>query len=459
MKELFTKIWNPVFANDLDAFIPEVWAQESLMVLEANMVAANLVHRDFEDEIAMFGDTVNTRRPATFTGKRKVDTDDVTIQDATATNVPVVLNQHLHTSFLIRDGEESKGFKALRQEYLVPAIQSIAQMVDEVVLGQVYDFQSTLVGKLGTDITKATVIAAREAMNTNKVPLVGRNIILTPNAEGDLLEVVDFTNAEKIGDDGTAMREGSLGRKMGFDFFMSQNAPSVATGSTVVTGAVNEAGGSAIGDTTITVDGLSAAIAAGSWCTIAGDMTPQMITATVGGATPTELTISPGLRSAIVDDAVVTIYTPGAVNLGAGYAAGYGKTLVVDGFSVAPKIGQMVSFGATAGRYSALSTPTTTALDLSRPLDASVADDAVVGLGPAGDYSFAFHRNAISLVTRPLAPPAEGTGALSFVANYNGLAVRVTITYNGEKQGHLVTVDLLCGVKTLDTSLGCMILG
>ncbi|MEX0827859.1 MAG: hypothetical protein WD005_02800, partial [Haliea sp.] len=48
---------------DNDAFVPEVWAQEGLAILEENMVAANLVHRDFENQIASFGDVVNTRRP------------------------------------------------------------------------------------------------------------------------------------------------------------------------------------------------------------------------------------------------------------------------------------------------------------------------------------------------------------------------------------------------------------
>ena len=102
---LFSKVWIPVFANDLDAFVPEVWAQEGLMLLENNMVAANLVHRDFENEIAQFGDIVNTRLPANFVGKRKTDADSVTVQDAVTPNVAVPLNQHLHTSFLVKDGE------------------------------------------------------------------------------------------------------------------------------------------------------------------------------------------------------------------------------------------------------------------------------------------------------------------------------------------------------------------
>ena len=50
------------YENDLDAFVPELWAHQGLAILEENMVMANLVHRDFEDTIAKFGDVVNTRR-------------------------------------------------------------------------------------------------------------------------------------------------------------------------------------------------------------------------------------------------------------------------------------------------------------------------------------------------------------------------------------------------------------
>lgn len=453
------KAWLAVFANDNDAYVPEVWAQESLMILEANMVAASLVHRDFSNEIQQFGDVVNTRRPAEFTMKRKTDTDGVTKQDATATNVAVKLDQHLHTSFIIKDGEESKGFKNLVVEYLSPALLSIAQGADEIILGQMYEFMAYNVGKLGTDLSKSTVIAAREVLNVNKCPQSGRSFITTPNGEGNLLNIGDFIKANEIGDDGSALREANLGRKMGFNFFMDQNAPSIATGSTIVTGAINNGAGYAVGDTALTVDGLTAAIENGAWCTIAGDMTPQKITGTVGGATPTQITIAPGLYSAVVDGAVVTVYTPGEIDLGAGYASGYAKDLVINGFTVAPKKGQLVSIGSLEADtpYSLLSTPTTTAMLLNKTLQSAVIDNANVGIGPAGDYNFAFHKNAISFVSRPLATPMAGTGALSSVADNNGIGVRVTITYDGTAQGHLVTVDLLCGVKTLDTKLGCIV--
>ncbi|MDB4726352.1 hypothetical protein OAF54_02855 [bacterium] len=457
-----SKVWTPVYANDLDAFIPEIWAQEGLLLLENNMVAGNLVHRDFEPLVASFGDVVNTRLPASFTGKRKADCEEVDIQDAVTPNVAVPLNQHLHTSFLVCDGEESKGFQSLRDNLLAPAMLSLAQMVDEIVLGEVYQFLPNSVGQLGVTPTKETVIGMRNVMNSNKVPMDGRNLIVTSQTEADLLAIDAFVSADKIGDEGTALREGSLGRKYGILHWMSQNTPSVPeTAVTIVLGAINNGAGHSVGDTALTVDGLSAAIQNGSWCLIAGDGIPHRITASVGGATPTQITITPALKRAVADDAEIEIYTPGQINLVAGYANGYSKSLTVDGFAAAPSAGQLISLGVTGAEatYGALSTPSTTSILLGRPLEAAAADDTFVAPGPPGNYNFGFHKNALALVTRPLAAPQAGAGAMSFVASYNGLSMRVTITYDGRKQGHLVTCDLLCGVKVLDQRLGAVMLG
>ena len=135
--------------NDNDALIPEKWATESVAILVENMVAANLIHRDFEDEIASYGDVVNTRQPSEFVARRKIDSEDVTVQNAEATNIPVTLNQHFHVSFRIRDGEESKAFKDLVDFYLEPAVVAMSQGIDKVILGQTVQFISNVAGHIG----------------------------------------------------------------------------------------------------------------------------------------------------------------------------------------------------------------------------------------------------------------------------------------------------------------------
>jgi hypothetical protein len=447
-------------ANSIDAFIPEWWAMEALMLLWENTVMAPLVHTDFSDEIAKAGDIVHTRRPAAFVMKRKTDADNVTDQDATATDVQINLDQHAHVSFVIKDGEESKGLGSLRSTYLEPAIKAIAQGIDEVLLGLKYEFYTNVAGFLGTTVTRGTFLNTGKTLDESLCPVEGRRMIISPQLQADLLNIDAFSEADKLADGGEAVRNASLGRKFGFDILMSQNCRTI-TASDTTAGAVNNAAGYAAGSTSITVDGLTAAITAGTWCTIAGDMTPQMITASVGGSIPTSITITPGLKTAVLNDAVLTLYDPAAINYSDGYAAAYNKdTIAIDGITLAPRQGQMVSMEATAAAvelYAALQTPTATAVFLNKSLETAASNNDVVGLGPAGEYGFAFNRNAIALISRPLALPASGL-ALSSVQNYNGIGLRVTITYDGQTQGHRVTVDVLMGVKVLDTNLGALML-
>lgn len=471
------------YDNDFDtadrAWVPEIWAAETLMILEANMVIGNLVHTDFEDEIQEFGDTVNTRKPGTFTARRKGVNDDVTVQDATAEKIAVVLDQYFHTSFLIRDGQESLSFKDLVAEYLGPAASSLAEAIDKVLLGQAYQFMANGVGDLGrfsedspgaTGNVKGEILNTRQKMNEKKAPVSGRNLILAPDSETEALKLDLFISAEKVGDEGTALREASLGRKLGFDFYMAQNVGSIGpVGSDDYAFHADElASDGAAGATTLTLD--SGVVENGQYITLENDEQPLRVTA--GGGT-TGITVNRPLRVAVPAATSNLIeYIPGDVDLTghsgvSAYGAGYAKQIRVDGTGD-PHVGQLVSFSAGAtmrtGEYSIIDVVVVTAnttwlITLDRPLEVALADADKVNYGPIGDFNFAFTRNALALVTRPLAPPKAGTGALSGVANFNNLSVRVTITYNGTQQGHLVTLDVLAGVKVLDTDQGAVMYG
>jgi hypothetical protein len=457
-------------ANTLDAYIPELWANESAIILQENMVIANLIHRDFSNEVAKKGDLVHTRKPAEFNALRKGDNDDVTVQDASATDIQVPLDQHFHTSFRIRDGEESKSFKMLRDEYLFPAVLAQAQKIDKVLLGMVHEYYTNTEG-LALLVTSSNVkdymIETRKRMNINKVPEAGRNLILTPDTEAEALKLDTFTEADKVGDQGTALREASLGRKFQFNIFMCQNTPSVAGGpkGNATDPLVDLTAGYAIGTTVIHVDTAGSGLAVGNWITIAGDSVPHLITAL--GTLSTEdidVTISPPLRAAVADNAIVTVAADALVNLVAGYAAGYDGEIIVDGITGTVPVGTGVKL-STAGTPNVLhdnvysiidKTDTTgnlTGITLNRPLKTALVNDDFIGFTPNADYNFAFHRNCMSMVSRPLAPAPSGL-ALSSVASANNVGVRVTITYDGVKQGVLVTVDLLMGVALLDVALG-----
>lgn len=445
--------------NNVSALVPEVWAAESLMVLEEQMVIANLVHRDFEDAIANFGDTVHAHRPSEFEAKRKNE-GPVTTQPVVVSDVPVVLNQWPHVSFFLRDGEESKSFKVLAELHLQPALSAMSRIYDQVLCAQSVQFLTNAVGGLGTLTelnAKSRLIDTRKKMQDNKVPTGGRGLMLGSAGEAAMLNTDLFVSAEKVGDDGTALREANLGRKFQFNTFQGYNTPLVSGADT---GTAGTASAAARGSSSIVSD---VEIAAGQYFTVVGDMSPLRAAAVVAGTAAWTVATTRPTIGAIAGSAVLTPYTTGATT--AAYDAGHVTEIRVN-TAATPQVGQMVAFSRTGVSVDTTEyviiqvTDNGSSFDilLDRPLVNALEVADTVNYGPNGEYNFAFHRNAVALVSRPLVLPQTNL-ANAAVAEYNGIAVRVVITYDGLNQGHRVTIDSLFGVAVLDVNLGAVLLG
>lgn len=468
------------FDNDNTAFVPELWAAEGLAILQENMVIANLVHRDFENEIRQFGDVVNTRRPGTFGIRRKKDGTTLANQDANASNVKVPLDQWFYTSFTIKDGEASKSFQDLVDIYLRPGMMTIARSVDRAVLGRVHGFlgaPAARVGRLGnltSANSKDAVLEARERLNVNKAPLEGRNLVLAPVSETALLKNELFIAAQQRGDFGSALESATLGRILGFDTYMDQNVNSVQKASCdVAAAAVTNACAAGVGGSQAAVL-VGYAVNVGEFCVVDGNDQPTYATAVTtanAGADTAAVTLNEVNKYATLAAAVMTVYKKCDVN--GNYAAGWVESVQLDGYTNAPQVGQLVAFGTGAGRrtytiieaYSADAdgTPNLSgachAVLLDRPLELALSNDDLAFPGPAGALNMAFHRNAIALVTRPLAIPNNAMGVLSHVGVFNDIAMRVSMQYSIKDGGTVVNLDILAGVAILDTNLCCVLQG
>lgn len=71
--------------------------------------------------------------------------------------------------------------------------------------------------------------------------------------------------------------------------------------------------------------------------------------------------------------------------------------------------------------------------------------------------NLAFHKNAFALVTRPLEIPLGAARAETL--SFNGISVRIVYSYDMQAKADIVSIDFLCGVKTLTPELACRLLG
>jgi len=440
-------------ANSIDALKPELWNKYGLALFWEKMVMLHRVSTQYKNELASEGDTVNYHRPKKRTMKRK-GTSNIQRGDVEFDNIPIVLNQHLYDSFELTDRDLAVSFDTIVTETLEPSINAISYGFEKILAyNAITSFLSGAIGDLGgltKDNAKNYGLQLNQFHNDNYAPYP-RTTGLSSDAETIFLDADIFMSAERVGDGGFALREAALGHKLGQDFLRGSAFPSIpATSVTTADGTIDNAAGYPAGTTVITVDTITDP-ADGSYVTFAESPFPYRI----ASATTTEITLATGLRDAVSDAGAFSIVNSGAVNLVAGYAAGWEEELVIDGFSVAPAVGQLFAMGSAV--YMVMEATTTSVL-LDRPLDAAVANNAIINLGPAGSYNPSFIADAIAVVSRPLMKPLAKS-VDSEVGEHDGISMRTTIGYDMDAQKNIVTIDLLMGVKTIDDALGTVLLG
>ena len=200
---------------------PSVVAREALMVLRNNAVMANLVHRDYSSEfVAGVGDTITVRKPTTFVANEF--SNSITVQDATESSTPVVMDKLLDVSFAVTSKELTMDIKNFSEQFIVPAMQAFADKVDKYLIALEASITNRVTHASGALIADE-IVDARKFLTKEAVPLTDRRFVFGAEAEADFLKTDLFMNASKVGDEGTALREASLGRKYGMDFYCDQN--------------------------------------------------------------------------------------------------------------------------------------------------------------------------------------------------------------------------------------------
>lgn len=453
-------------ANNIQALIPEWWAFESLRILTKNLVVANLVNRDYDGYFAKGGDVVNINRTGTFTAVRKQKGSPIIIQDAIVEGDTVKLNQHLHVSFELDDRDIQSSFVDLKTRFMVPAARALAEGIDLILMGEVYNFLGTTAGTIGAAVGDPALRDLNEAFTRNLIPRDGRNLIIGPSTENDMLGIDQFNDVAPRSEN--PILNGWIGRARSFDIYVANQTSEVsAPGIAVVSNSATVTAAGVKGQTVLALSGTGA-IVAGQMVTIVGDMHPQLVTS-VTGAPATSITIWPGLQSATLSGAVVNIYTayetnnPGAATYPLNYSGDIAVTNIGGGVIAsltALKIGQGIYLAGNMYMITGITDDGTniTAITLNRPLDAAVPDNSVIGPVPPANYNLAMIPDAITLVNRPMRPADVGTGVASGFAAAGNIALRVTIGYNMNIMKYVITLDTLCGVKTLNQDMGGVLL-
>ena len=228
------------------------------MVLGANLVMADLVHRDYCDDFVAVGDTVSIRKPAKFVAKNFTGTAEA--QDITEGSVSVKLDRFRDVTVAVTAKEMSLDIADFSRQVVEPAMQAIAQAIDQDLLAEAVAQAENL--EEGTkDATDLSDIAAlAKHLDMAKAPIQNRSLVLHPEHKYRYALTDNLSNVSYAGDNET-LRDALLGRVYTLDTYMDQNAPDSAAAAPGTAKAFTVTGTK--GDMAVTVSGLEGTIAAG----------------------------------------------------------------------------------------------------------------------------------------------------------------------------------------------------
>lgn len=201
---------------------PQIIANEALMVLEANLTMANLVHRDYSKEFVHVGDTITVRKPAKFVAKNFIgETEEQEISEG---SVPVKMDRYRDVTIPVTSKEMTLDIKDFSEQVVKPALTSIAQAVDTDLLTVGIEKAGSKVSASSTP-TIVDIANVAKALDNKKAPRDNlRNLVLAVDTLYKYNTLDTFAKVAYKGDS-EALKEAEIGKVYTMNTFMSQNAP------------------------------------------------------------------------------------------------------------------------------------------------------------------------------------------------------------------------------------------
>lgn len=305
-------------SNTLTNVVPQLLAQ-GLLALREFSIMPRLVNRNYDIMAAQQGSTITIPIPSA------VAVQSVTAAATPATNTQlsptyasIVMDKWEEAPFTLSDKELMEIMAGTIPMQASEAIKALANKVDTDILSlykKVYGCAGTAgVTPFASTIADAT--AVRKILNNQLAGMNDRRMVINADAEANALGLTAFHDMSMSGS-AQGLIEGKINRKLGFDWFMSQNMPYHTCGTRGATAYSINTATAAIGATNVTITGDAGTITEGEIFTVAGDTQTYV---TLADCTTTNLKFAPAAKKAWSNTSVITFKGAAssqyAVNLG-----------------------------------------------------------------------------------------------------------------------------------------------
>lgn len=238
-------------------FIPELWSAAVQLPFEKALVFGqpSVVNRDYEGQIKQQGDTVNITTIGDPTIKAYDKNADIEVEDLSDGTIKLVIDQGDYFAFRVNDVDKVQAAGDFQGPATQRAGYGLKDKVDRYIagfaalaagsggpitanrLGNVSVVNGTGTGKPGAGQTSAwnVLVDLNQKLNEQSVPTDGRYVIVSPSFYSALLMDPRFTRVDASGTS-EGLRNGIVGRALGFDVLMSNNTVSASSRNLIVAG-------------------------------------------------------------------------------------------------------------------------------------------------------------------------------------------------------------------------------
>jgi hypothetical protein len=297
-------------ANTITNITPQLLAQ-GLMALREQAIMTRLVNRSYENLASQRGNVVEIPIPSA------IEARDVTPSVTMNSNVDIAPTQALVTldfwkeaPFHLSDNDVVSVMNGTRPMQASEAVKALANAIDQLVLSKHIGFYAYAGSPGTTPFATAITVAgtARRKLNENAAPMNDRRVVLDPLAEANALGLSNILQFDQRGDQGGIVN-GTIGRKLGMDWYMDQNVQDYTPGTGWVTGYAASTVAGATGDTTLNIINATASgtVKVGDIFSYGGY--DYVVTAAATAAATTQFAISfyPPLKTAIATGCNITV--------------------------------------------------------------------------------------------------------------------------------------------------------
>lgn len=219
-------------STELSAVVPEFWSDSWLPTLLENLPFAESVSRDYEGVISSLGDTVNITSFPQFDLAQEIAEDERADADGISlSNIQLLINKQVVKDFILTKKGQQQSL-AVGEQLRMLAMHSIMKKMQKIIIAEIVPNASapdhSIAFDSGTTLALADLLEAKELLDNQDVPDMGRVMILGAAQWNDIFNITGFVSRDFI-PAGSPLTSGSLPTPiLGFQPKMTTEAGNVA---------------------------------------------------------------------------------------------------------------------------------------------------------------------------------------------------------------------------------------